>query len=236
MVDKELISFLKEKYPQNVIGLSNIIDMLVSEIDVILDQNLKNSSSVSKNRNFEEAILYLKKAQDIDSVKQKLLAFNNDLKENIISSVQVQKEPDQKDKEQAHDVIDVKSNKSDSSEHAGIIVDLNVDTIGRQPYQFQIKDKVLSVSGWRDLYVKTCEYFADLDVEKFTSYIGNPGVNGKVRLYFSSEGGKNMVNPRKIRGANIIIETALPLTKTKRLIQTMLEDYGIDSKDYKIYI
>ena len=236
MVDKELLSFVKEKYSQSMIDISDIIDMLISEIDSILDQNLKNSSLIGMDRNFEEAILYLKKAQDIDSVRQQLINFNNDIKENIISVVDNRIDLYQKSMDQVRSEYEEKDKADVHTDYIGSVINLKVDTLGRQPYQIQIKDRVISVNGWRDLYVKTCEYPANLDVEKFRGYIDNPGVNGKIRLYFSSEGGKNMINPRKIHSSNIVIEYVLPITGAKRLIQTMLEDFGIDLEEYKIYI
>jgi len=227
MMDEKLLQFIIENYPKKAYEISEVIDMLVYEMDEVIDMINSSISEKSKERKYNEARLHIEKAKDIELFKQELINMNDKMKQDLVNSINASTEQEEK-----------KDNPAASAKEISVRETLTIDDdpTGLRPYQFKIRDKIMRVFDWRDLYVKTCEYFAAIDPVKLTQYVNDPKMNGKLKPYFSYEIDRNMVYPRKLKSADLYIETGIGTRKYLNLIREMLIDYGIAFSDYEIYV
>ncbi|SES69206.1 hypothetical protein [Anaerobranca gottschalkii] len=104
----------------------------------------------------------------------------------------------------------------------------------KRPYGFKLKDYPFIVAAtWKDVLIKTCEIFMDLDENKFLSFANYPNMNGKRKKIFSLTH-NSMRAPKKI-GDKIYIETNLSANSIRDLIIKLLKEYNFEVTDYKVY-
>lgn len=226
MVDENLIQFIIENYPKKAYEISEVIDMLIYEVDEIIDMINSSISEKSKERKYKEARLHIERAKEIELVKHELINMNDKIKQDINDSTNTSIVQDETKDDAA----------SKSETRVGETLKINDDPTGQRPFQLKIRDKIMRVFDWRDLYVKACEYFAAIDPAVFSKYIGDPKMNGKRKPYFSYKIDRNMVYPRKLKATDIYIETGIGTRKYLDLIREMLIDYGIAFSEFEIYV
>lgn len=226
MINESLLQFVKENYPKKAYEIGEAVDMLVSEIDEVIDM-INNSITVnSKERKYDEVRMHIEKAKNIEQIKNELINLNNRIKQDFNNDAIAPAVQDE--------IKDSSGTARVTS--AGDTFTVDDNPTGLSPYQLIISGKTIKVFDWRDLYVKSCEYFAGLDPERFSRYIDSPKMNGKYKAYFSRKIDRNMVYPRKLKSADLYIETAIGTKKYLNLIKEMLIDYGIPLSEYEIIV
>lgn len=100
--------------------------------------------------------------------------------------------------------------------------------------------KILCLGGlakdWKSALIETINYLAVKDEAIVRSFVDNPKMNGKKRLYFSKVKLPTMIAARKIKKADIYIETNLSANGIRNLLIKILGKYNIGLSDYKIYL
>lgn len=185
MINESLLQFIKENYPKKAYEIGEVVDMLVSEMDEVIDM-INNSIAVkSKERKYDELRLHIEKAKNIEQIKRELININDRIKQ------------DWNNDSNPPAVLDETKDSSYTTRGTSVGDPFTVDDdpTGLSPFQIIISGKTIKVFDWRDLYVKSCEYFANLDPVRFSRYIDSPKMNGKFKAYFSRKIDRNMCIP-----------------------------------------
>ncbi|TDT71960.1 hypothetical protein EV215_0653 [Hypnocyclicus thermotrophus] len=195
---EKLLKFIKEKYPENTIDISESIELLIDTID-----NLR---------------------KEIKNIQEKI--------EEVMEKLSIDEEKIEEVKEE---------NKKDIPNYSDYKVDNNIehnlyeDFTYKKPFGFKLNEnRVIKVSSWKELLVKTCEILISINENKFISFESNDAMKGKKRKVFSSDPNELRV-PRKI-GDKIYIETNQSANFIRDLIKKLLKEYNFKTIEYKVYL
>lgn len=106
----------------------------------------------------------------------------------------------------------------------------------KEPSAFYIDEEGKEVESWSDMLVETCKLLKNRDPDKFVAFINDDDFKFISRSYFSYN--KDQIKepePMQLKNRKIYIETKLSPNVVNKLIQKLVNKYGIDQKSYKIY-
>lgn len=112
---------------------------------------------------------------------------------------------------------------------------LDYDFQGKSVIAFEINGEKIKTSSWKDLLIKSCEYFLSNYEDEFIKMIKDEKIKGSTRTYlgFSDEG---MRYPAKLSKYQITIETHHPTRDIIKIIKDTLKILKIESHKYTIYL
>lgn len=99
---------------------------------------------------------------------------------------------------------------------------------------FSLYGKHYPAKDWQDVLVKTCNLLAEMDKEKFTSFIDDPTMKGSKVCYFS----RDSVPKRneKLDELDVYVWVNLSANGKRNLIRKLLKKFDIRLSDYTIYL
>ncbi|WP_195938188.1 hypothetical protein [Romboutsia sp. 1001713B170131_170501_G6] len=110
---------------------------------------------------------------------------------------------------------------------------LDSDFTGKSPNCIEIENNKISVSFWKDIYIKVCDYLIDKDKEKFIKVTMD--IRGKKRLYFVRES-STMKVPYYLSEVDLYLEINLNANRIMSIVKKLLVGYGISEGKVKIYV
>lgn len=110
---------------------------------------------------------------------------------------------------------------------------LDSDFTGKSPNCIEIESNKITVSFWKDIYIKVCEYLIDRDKEKFIKVAMD--IRGKKRLYFARES-STMKAPYYLSEVDLYLEINLNANSIMGIVKKLLIGYEINESEVKIYV
>ncbi|MBM7562511.1 hypothetical protein [Fusibacter tunisiensis] len=220
MINENLVEKIKSIFPNKAIDLYSSLELVQTVLSEIINEiGLKASKNINE-RNFEEVNSLASIAESLYKYEQNIL--------NVLSILEIESAADNSD-----------GNKM-LPEYEKYTVDTNIEHslyenfTHVRPYGFKINDKkVVEVTSWQQMLIKTCEIFLKLDKERLLGFENLEHMNGKKNKYFSVT---NSVL-RKPGSVNdeIYIELNQSSNSVRNLIIKMLKEFGFKISDFKVY-
>lgn len=112
---------------------------------------------------------------------------------------------------------------------------LDYDFQGKSVIAFEINGEKIRTSSWKDLLIKSCEYFLSNYENDFVQIIKEQKIKGSTRTYlgYSDEG---MRYPARLSKCQVVIETHHPTRDIIKIIKDTLKILKIDLNEYFIYL
>lgn len=106
------------------------------------------------------------------------------------------------------------------------------DLAGTTPAAIEILDRTKDVDNWTDTLQTAAAQVLDHveNQEKIAE------IDGRERSYFVEKGSESdLISPREIPGTNMFVETNFSANDVDRLITKILDKYGYDRSNYRIF-
>ncbi|WP_308780170.1 hypothetical protein [uncultured Clostridium sp.] len=232
-MDLKVFEYLVKEVPSSISDIRDAMDLLETSIESAID---KIGEKVILSYNSKD----YKKASELSLSSEELSLITKKIQEVIMKLDSI---IDEKDIEQSsiNDIEEINGN--EISYYKDFLVDTQIehnlyeDFTYKKPCAFKIEDIRIEIKDWKGVLIQTIEYLAKKDPEIIRSFVDNPLMNGKKKIYFSRVKLPSMTSPREIKNASIYIETDLKSTNgIRNLIIKMLNKYNISLSDYKIYL
>ncbi|MDY4253635.1 MULTISPECIES: hypothetical protein [unclassified Clostridium] len=231
-MDLKAFEFLAKEVPNSISDIREAMDLLSASIDSAIDKIGDRVISSYKNKNY-------KRASELSLSSEELNSISNKIQEAIIELDSLIDE-----KSIAANIIDdtEEINERGTPNYSDYLVDTEVehnlyeDLTHKRPCAIKIEGNRIEVKDWKSALIKTINYLAKKDPDIIRSFVDNPKMNGKKRIYFSRVKLPTMIVARGIEDANIYIETNLSANRIRNLLIKMLNKYNISLSDYKIFL
>lgn len=228
MMLNELISVIKNEFPEKAIDLSESLTLLRETINDLMEAMSNKMSMAFSKRDFQSSEKYHQLGKAINEYESKI--------DDIIDMLEV----DDEDSLIADNEADEETEKRTIPNYAQYMVDSNVEhTLYEnfthiRPYGFRINNGELNeVRTWQEMLLKTCETLIKMDSQKFLGFENSKNMNGKKNKYFSMNP-DDMRKPVMVAG-KVYVETNMSGNAIRNLILKMLKEYGFKASDYKVY-
>ncbi len=121
------------------------------------------------------------------------------------------------------------STEDESTEDVGHTGD---DLAGTTPAAIEILDRTKDVDNWTD----TLQTAAAQVLDRVENQEKIAEIDGRERSYFVEKGSESdLISPREIPGTNMFVETNFSANDVDRLITKILDKYGYDRSNYRIF-
>lgn len=221
----ELLSIIKEEFPDKSIDISESLSLLMDTIDDIMNLiNLQIGKALS-NRDIETLDKYSKLVKIINQYENRI--------DEIINIARIEQDKIIEDDNEESQIKSLPN-------YQDYIVDNRVEHslyenfTHIRPFGFKINtSELIEVRTWQEMLIRTCEMLIEIDSQKFLNFENLKIMNGKKNKYFSISP-EGMRKPEKV--ANITyIETNMSGNAIRNLIVKILKQYGIKVGNYKVY-
>lgn len=228
MMLNELISVIKNEFPEKAIDLSESLTLLRETINDLMEAMSNKMSMAFSKRDFQCSEKYYQLGKAINEYESKI--------DEIIDMLEFENE----DTVMEENDGDEETEKRNIPDYSQYLVDSNVEhTLYEnfthiRPYGFRINNGELNeVRTWQEMLLKTCETLIKMDSQKFLGFENSKSMNGKKNKYFSMNP-DDMRKPVMVAG-KVYVETNMSGNAIRNLILKMLKEYGFKASDYKVY-
>ncbi|WP_335871052.1 hypothetical protein [Bacillus sp. 2205SS5-2] len=225
---RDLITAIKEGFPDKAIDLSESLELLKEAINDTMDSINGQVSQAYTKRDFDGVRHFAELGEEINQYEQKIEHFIELLEvdasnENIV--------------EGEEEVVETAS----LPDYSAYLVDTKVEHTlyenftHKRPFGFRINnEQIIEVKTWQEMLIKTCELLITVDEDKFMSFENKPAMNGKKRKYFSKQ--ESEIRKPKLISNKIFVETNISGNGVRNLLLKLLKEYGYKSNEYKVYL
>ena len=114
---------------------------------------------------------------------------------------------------------------------------LDEDFEEKNPTAFKLNEHIYRVENWRELLIKSCRILIERDKELFKDFLKYDNFKNKSQYYFSrTESNVSSAVDLRLGDEIIYIYMSFSRDNITNLIAELLKKYGIDIKDFKIYL
>ena len=229
-MDLKLLEFLGREVPNSIEDIRESLDLLIGSIDSAIDLVGEKVNKAYLNRDFKKIQELSSKSEELNLIIKNLENVTSEL-DNIIDTTNIDK--GRKDISKISD-----KNIPNYSEY---LVDTQIehnlyeDLTHKRPCGFKVEGEKFEIRDWKGCLVETINYLAKKNPDIIRSFVNEPKMNGKKRVYFSNSKLSTMESAREIKAAKIYIETNLSANGIRNLLIKILKRYNIKLSDYKIY-
>lgn len=228
------VDFIKENYENYAVELEDKFRSVNVILNDLLKDLMNEAQSLQKNRNYNDAIKIVEIQKEV----------NEALKSNrkLIESFQIKGKTSSKqsrknrtiDKDRERNLERLRKYDEYAVDNT-IPHDLKEDYRFKRPFAFQLKDHYQKAFTWKEVLIKTCEYLNKLDPKLFESFASDDSMQWGKTFNFSKD--KTLLrNPQLIEGSDVYVKTTKDANAVRQLIIKMLNKYGFEMSDYKIYL
>jgi len=221
----KLITFIKEKYPQNAIDISESLDLFLDTIDDLRKNVHKEIGRLAEKGEYEKITENMQYAKEIKNLEDKF--------EEIIEKLSIEEDKIEEIIEENEKTI---PNYSKYEVDNNIEHNLYEDFTHKRPFAFMMFNEKINVKTWKELLLITCEKLYKKDINLFRDIINKKNFQGKKRKNFSTNADELREQSRlKIKDSNIWIETNLSGNGIRNLIIKLLKEYDIKINEFKVF-
>lgn len=221
----EILSVIKNNFPDKSIDISESLSLLMDTIDDIMNLLNGRVGQAYSDRDFETIEKYTALGKAINIYEKKI--------DEIINTTRVeQSEVIEEDIEESK--IKLLPNYQDYIVDNKVEHSLYENFTHIRPFGFRINTgELLEVRTWQEMLIKTCDMLIEINPEKFLSFENLKTMNGKKNKYFSIKP-EGLRKPEKVAN-KAYIETNMSGNAIRNLIVKILKEYGIKVNNYKVY-
>lgn len=227
-MNENVIEFLKENHQNRAIELEDKFSSVNLVLNDILRDLIKQAQSLQENKDYKRVLNIVEVQKNINEAMTST--------ESIISKLRVNQKQVIED-----DTNNQQDNDKDLSNYDEYLVDTSVphnlkeDFRFKRPYAFSMKKHYVKVSTWKEMLIATCQYLYKKDPEKFQSFADDKSMQWGKTYNFSRDE-KLLRTPVLIEDSGVFIETSKDSIAVRQLIIKMLERFGADIKDFKVFL
>lgn len=221
----ELINFCKENYPEKMIEICEIIDLLIDTLNGLKSEIGKAVPALNEDNSFESIRNYMNHSEKIADLIQSLNNISNDITIDEI-------EETEQDETQTQDIN--YSNKSFDVD-AKVPHTLYEDFTYTKPAGIKIENTYIEANEWRDIFNKSCQYLFQKNNKLFISFLDDSTMRGRSRKYFSYNP-SDLREANLIKGSDIYLECNVSAIFVRNIIIKMLEKYEIPKRQCNLFI
>lgn len=133
------------------------------------------------------------------------------------------------------EIVDLMDDKRDNNSSLIKKYDLDYNFQGKSVLAFEIKGEEVNVDNWKDLLVKSCNYFLESYDKKFLDIVKKEKIKGSTRKYLAFSG-EEMRYPITLYQYDIVVETHHSVREIIKIIKDIMAILKIDLKTYKILL
>ncbi|WP_294170237.1 hypothetical protein [uncultured Clostridium sp.] len=230
-MDLKVFEFLGKEAPSSITDIREALDLLSTSIDSAIEHVGEKVNKSFANKDFKKASELSLNSEELDSISKKIQEVISNL-DNIIEDSNTEKDFNDIGEDDEKSI----PNYSDYLVDSEVEHNLYEDLTHKRPCAIKIEGNRIEIKDWKSALVETINYLATKDPDMIRSFVDNPKMNGKKRIYFSRVELPTMIAAREIKNANIYIETNLSANGIRNLLIKMLNKYNIKLSDYKIYL
>ncbi|ASW42855.1 hypothetical protein [Clostridium isatidis] len=231
-MDFKAFEFLGKEVPSSISDIREAMDLLATSIDSAIDKVGEKVNTSFSNKDFKKVAELSINSQELNAISQKIQDYISQL-DLIIDEKNIEE--------------DIKDNSNEDNEkeipnYSEYLVDSEIehnlyeDLTHKRPCAIKIEGNRIDIKDWKSALLQTINYLAKKDPSMVRSFVDNPKMNGKKRIYFSRVNLPTMIAAREIKSANIYVETNLSANGIRNLLVKILNKYNIKLSDYKIYL
>ena len=226
-MDETVLEILKENYPKRAMELTEGYGLVNIIYEDLINDLINDTQMLQENKLYDEVIELINMQKNINNLIEKNI--------EIIEALEVNSDIDMTEDEE----IDNKAFETPDYEEYAVNSrtphNLYENFKHKRPHAFELNDKYVEVSTWRDMLIKTAEYLHKQDPKIFESFVTDKSMNGKKRANFTKN--RNVLRKsERVNGTKIYMETNKSSTSIKQLIMKMLKKYGISISSFTIYL
>lgn len=113
---------------------------------------------------------------------------------------------------------------------------LSENLTNTRPYAFSICENIIEANGWKELYIKTCEFLYRLNPKLFVSFADDKDLNGRSCTYFSLCEDNIRTSHYYLKCAKMHLEMCMSTKQRCQFIKKMLRKFGVQENIYLIYL
>jgi len=226
---KRLLKYFKSEFPNDVVDIRDSIDLLYQCLNsTVKNINIKAATAFSE-REFDKMSILSDCVKQIDEVQVKLESYSSllDLEDDVEEFIVSNKSSEMEDKKMP--------NYADYAVDSDVAYALIEDFTHKRPAAFSLFGKRMEASGWKYVFVLTCEELVTINKDIFCGFLNDKSMQGRKVAYFAQDS-TGMRKPEKIAGTDIYATTNMSANNIRNIISKMLGKYNINSSDYKIYL
>lgn len=186
-------------------------------------------------RKVKEKLIYIR--EDIDNMATK--SKDNREYQKAIDlcdiAILVCKKIDEIDDILSFDKIEQTKSDNISKLYEGEECNLFSDVTGKKPSSFTFIGKNYNVRYWKDILLQVCRILYKKNNMLFESFPKDTSMEGKRSKVYSFTKG-DLRSPKKIEGTGVYVETNMSANHILKEIIKLLNKYGMDYNEFKIYI
>ncbi|WP_075980807.1 hypothetical protein [Bacillus massilinigeriensis] len=225
---RDLLTVIKDGFPDKAIDLSESLELLKETINDTMSVINNEVSAAYFNRDFDSVRNYAQIGESINHYEQKIDEFIELLEvDGLDESI------DEAEQEEVERIA--------FRDYSAYFVDTNVEHTlyenftHKRPFAFRINNnQMIEVKTWQEMLLKTCELLISVDEDKFINFESKPSMQGKKRKYFSSH--ESDMRKPKLVGDKIYVETNISGNGVRNLLLKLLKEYGYKPIEYKVYL
>lgn len=229
-MNTKTIGFIKENNEGRALELSESLKLMNNVLDKLLKDIILNNQKLQKNKDYDSVIESIKAQEDINNQ----IDFNLKLVDKIDIQINSTEEYDNKNEVEQSEEGDI-SDYDEYSVDTNIPHNLQEDFRFKRPHAFELQGKLVNVSTWREMLISTCNLLHKINPDIFKSFVTDKSMSWGNTYNFAKD--KSLLRePTLIKGSKVYIETSKDSIAVKQLIIRMLNKYGIDISEYKVYL
>ena len=228
-MDMKVFEFLNVEAPSSVGDIREALDLLVASINSAIEQVGEKLNVSFVNKEFKKVSELNSNSEELYNINKRIQKVIDDL-DTIIDERNIE-ESNEKEESYGKQI----PNYSDYLVDTNIEHNLYEDLTYKRPCGFKVEGEKFEIRDWKGCLVETINYLAKKNPDIIRSFVNEPKMNGKKRVYFSNSKLPTMESAREIKEAEIYIETNLSANGIRNLLIKILKRYNIKLSDYKIY-
>lgn len=209
---EEIIESIKIQLPENSIRISNILQQLLEEIELVVEHFILEGYMPEKLDDIYG---------EISNIKEEMgLGFGqlNLLEETTGTNIS------------EHEKNNLREYELDTQVEHTLLENFTYI----KPFGFKfLNDETIKARNWNELYIKACQLFLKIDKSTFLTFINKTNMNGQSKNYFS-ENEEDMERPIKLM-EKLYIETDFSANQFRDLLIKIIKEYNFDAIDFKMF-
>lgn len=220
------LSYIKDRFPKDAVEVSDALGLLNLALDGILDRANESIAQAHKERNYESAMKLLEFSESISWMQSQI----NSLTE-VIGSDESCEEDDEVSEENQYKQL---PNYAEYAVDSAIPHTLYEDFKHKKANGFTFQGKKYEAKDWKDVLLKTCDLLAEIDADKFYSFIDDPTMRGSKVRYFGTS--YVSLKNEKMKNLDVYVWVNLSANGKRNVIRKLLKKFGIKFSEYSIFL
>lgn len=220
----EIIDVVKDRFPKSAIDIYESLELLKETVSDTMDEMNDSMNELYYERDFESR-------NQLDNLLKHTYKYEQIIEDLMMKLEYEESITSETDEKETSNIPNYEDYLVDHKVEYNLYEDLK----HKRPYGFRMgNDEVINISTWREMFVKTCEIFMDLDPTKFMEFEHKKKMNGNKKKYFSTNK-DGMLIPILING-KIYVEGHGSSNGHRNRVLKVLNEFNYNINKFKIFL